>query len=77
MSVTDLTLQTIYGREVPDVRIDYDANDNAIYQGWAVPGTATSAPRWLMVKRTYDGSNRVTYMQTIINGVWDNRTTAF
>lgn len=41
-------------------RIDYDANSNAIYQGWAQPGTATSAASWRIVQNTYDGSQRFT-----------------
>lgn len=65
------------------VRIDYDANSNAIYQGWAQPGSATSDSTWRIVQNTYDGSNRFTgsgFPQNA-NGspscafafVWDNR----
>lgn len=41
-------------------RIDYDASSNAIYLGWAQPGTATSDQTWRIVQNTYDGSNRFT-----------------
>lgn len=68
------------------VRVDYDGNSNAIYQGWATPGTATSEAKWRLIKNTYDGSNRFTgsgFPQDA-NGnascgfafVWDNRASA-
>jgi hypothetical protein len=41
-------------------RIDYDANSNAIYQGWAQPGTGNSDLAWRIIQNTYDGSNRFT-----------------
>ncbi len=59
-------------------RIDYDANSNAIYLGWAQAGTSTSAATWRIVQNTYDGSNRFTG-SGFPNGspsftfVWDNR----
>lgn len=66
------------------VRIDYDASGNAIYQGWAQPGTATSALFWRLVKNTYDGSDRFTAsgFPQDVNGnpscgfafAWDSRT---
>jgi hypothetical protein len=60
------------------VRIDYDINSNAIYQGWAVPGTATSEAKWRIVQNTYDGSNRFTGSgfpsgSPSFTFVWDNR----
>jgi hypothetical protein len=41
-------------------RIDYDANSNAIYQGWAQAGSATTDATWRLVQNTYDGTNRFT-----------------
>lgn len=38
-------------------RIDYDANNNAIYIGWAQPGTATSVAGWRIVQNTYTSPN--------------------
>ena len=65
------------------VRIDYDVNSNAIYQGWAIAGTATSTASWRIIKNTFDGSNRFTgsgFPQISggspscgFSGVWDNR----
>lgn len=62
------------------VKIDYDVNSNAIYQGWAAPGTATSDTGWRIVKNTYDGSNRFTgstfpSAAPSFGFIWDNRTT--
>lgn len=62
--------------------IDYDASGNAIYQGWAKPGTASSASTWRIKKNAYDGSNQFTG-STFPSGspafafVWDSRTTAY
>jgi len=63
-------------------RIAYDASGNAIYQGWAQPGAATSAAAWRIVQNTYDGSNRYTSngfpqisgtLSVAFSFVWDNR----
>lgn len=56
---------------------DYDGSGNCIYEGWAAPGTATSAAKWAIIKRTYSGTS-VTVEQwaggatTAVN-IWDNR----
>lgn len=59
-------------------RIDYDTNSNAIYLGWAQPGTATSESKWRIVQNTYDGSNRFTgsafpTASPSFSFIWDNR----
>lgn len=64
-------------------RIDYDASSNAIYQGWAQPGTANSDAAWRIVQNSYDVSNRFTGsgFPGDVNGnpscafsfVWNNR----
>jgi len=61
-------------------RIDYDANGNAIYVGWAQAGSATSDATWRIVQNTYDASNRFTgsgfpSASCAFAYVWDNRTT--
>lgn len=38
-------------------RIDYDANNNAIYIGWAQAGTANSEARWRIVQNTFNVTN--------------------
>ncbi len=58
--------------------VDYAAGSNKIYEGYAAPGTATSAAAWQIVKYTYDGSdNRLTTKfaggTNDYNQVWDNR----
>lgn len=59
--------------------IDYDANGNAIYQGWAVPLTADkSASVWRICRLTVDVNGRTTDIEwangqeTFIN-IWNNR----
>jgi YD repeat-containing protein len=39
-------------------RYAYDANGNTQYLGLAKPGTAESSPGWVIIKYTYDESNR-------------------
>lgn len=64
-------------------RIDYDANYNAIYLGWAQAGTATSEAKWRIVKNTYvtgsDASDHFTASgfpggSPSFTFIWDNRT---
>lgn len=57
---------------------DLAAGANVVYEGWAIPGTATSAAAWQICKHTYDGSNnRLTTTfaggTNDYNQVWDNR----
>ncbi len=57
---------------------DYDGGSNLVYEGWAAPGTTTSAPAWQIRKHTYDGSNnRLTTKfangTNDYNQVWDDR----
>ena len=61
-------------------RFAYDASGNLEYEGWAVPGSATSDGVWCIRKHTYDASNRVTLSQyadgnTAFDNVWDDRAT--
>ena len=41
-------------------RIQYDANGNAIYLGYAAPGSSENSLVWMIVKNTYDASNYMT-----------------
>ena len=59
--------------------IDYDGGTNAIYLGYANPGTATSAPGWQIRKMTYDGNDNPTNVQfasgtSSLDKIWDSRT---
>jgi|HubBroStandDraft_6_1064221.scaffolds.fasta_scaffold467208_2 hypothetical protein len=38
-------------------RIQYDANNNAIYIGWAQPGTLATDAAWRIVQNTYTSPN--------------------
>ena len=58
-------------------KMAYDANNLLIYHGWALPGTASSAAGWAIIKYTYTGtlisdkqwaSGSVDFTQ-----IWDNR----
>lgn len=64
---------------------DYVGGVNLIYQGFARPGSATSAAVWQIAKHTYDANNNIlttTWPQNT-NGIataeyyyiWDNRAT--
>lgn len=60
------------------VKQDYDSNNNAIYIGWAQPGTATSDSAWRILRQSFNASNLMTGTD-FPNGspgfawVWDNR----
>lgn len=59
-------------------KYDYQSGINVIYEGYAVPGSATSDAVWLIAKNTYDASNNLTAVQWVgsadYNQIWDNRT---
>ena len=61
---------------------DYDVNNNLIYAGFSIPGTAKSVAAWQIRKLTYDASNNLlsvtwpqfnTFASRDYNFVWDNR----
>jgi hypothetical protein len=60
------------------IRQDYDGNNNAIYIGWAQPGTLTSDSRWRIMQQNFNGNGLMTGT-AFPNGspafawVWDNR----
>lgn len=59
------------------VRQDYDGNNNAIYIGWAQPGTATSDSKWRILQQTFT-ANLMTATSFPSGSpafafVWDNR----
>ncbi len=66
-------------------RSEYDASDNPIYIGYAVPGSSESASVWQISKQTYDASGNMTEMKWPTNSsgavsndyefVWADRAT--
>jgi hypothetical protein len=79
-SVLDQRRITLDGGGIYICMIQYDANENPIYIGLAVPGTATSDPLWQIRHLTFDPSNNPTSIQYAngvidFNFVWDNRAT--
>lgn len=60
------------------LRNDYNSTDNITYSGRAVPGTATSAAGWSIMKVTYNSNSDVVTAlwasgTDAFNAVWDNR----
>jgi len=61
-------------------KLEYDGSNFLIYQGWALPGTATDEAKWRIVKLTWNGSGLCTDIQ-FANGkdsfdsAWDLRAT--
>lgn len=47
----------------------------AVYQGFAPPGTPASSANWLIYGYTYDAAGFITRRQVKIKGIWDNITT--
>ncbi len=63
-------------------RMQNDANGNALYVGYARPGSATDATVWYITKQTYDGNDAVTHQEIAndipaFNYAWDSRATYF
>jgi len=58
--MSNYTYQDFIGAQGLKVRFDYDGGTLPIYIGYAMPGTATSALGWRIVKITYDGSENIT-----------------
>ena len=56
---------------------DYDGSGNLIYEGWADPGTATSAALWVIKRYVFTGSNLTSYSfadgNASADNIWDNR----
>ena len=61
-----------------DKEIDYDGGTNAIYIGFAVPGSLTSETKWAIMKCEYDVSDnflrsRFAEGSPSFNKEWDER----
>lgn len=58
---------------------DYDGSNHVIYQGWAQPGTSTSADGWRIKQLNYTGDNIVSILwpsgSPAFSFVWSNRAT--
>jgi len=65
--------------------LEYDANDNPLYEGWAIrTGAATSEAIWKMKKYTWELGDGGEYIMTeeawadgnmLYDNEWDNRDT--
>lgn len=60
------------------MRFDYSGGENVVYSGYAVRGTATSAPSWTITKYTYittpGGDDVVTQADMApMRSIWDDR----
>lgn len=76
--ILDQQRVSLHGGGVYKFKVEYDGSNNPIYMGTALPGSATSDPKWQIRKLTFDGSNNPTDMQ-YANGsiefdkIWDDR----
>jgi len=60
-------------------RLAYNASNQLVYHGFAVPGTGEGDPHWLIVRYTYDASSNVTQIDfsgssLVFAWRWDQRT---
>lgn len=59
-------------------KASYDSNNNVEYEGWAIPGSATSDAVWMICKHAYDASNNLITTQWAdganFTQIFDNRT---
>jgi hypothetical protein len=69
-----ITTTTVYSKNV-DMAVS--GSDDIIYKGYAVPGTATSAPAWRISKLTINSQGDVVTQwadgNSNFDNVWDNR----
>lgn len=61
-----------------NTQIDYNGTSAAVYVGYALPGSVTSAPVWAIQFITYDGNGNTTSTTWSKNyysfgDIWDNR----
>ena len=73
MNLREKDYEVLWGRTIPDVKYDVDANGNIIYEGLYPPGQPTSSPVWIVAKYTYDANNNLTDAKIRTNIAWDNR----
>ena len=60
--------------------LDYDGSNRLLYQGMAIPGTASSAAAWSIQRYAYDAAGNLTNIQWAggtneMRYVWDDRAT--
>ena len=64
-----------------EYRAALDGDSNIQYEGWAGPGTATSAAKWIIAKHTYNSNNYLIQTSWAGHGgddqIWDNHATLF
>ena len=60
-------------------RAEYDADNNVVREGWAMPGTPTSVAQWQICEHTWSGGNLVSTKWPSGSGEfsfeWDERKT--
>jgi len=72
--------ETMIRNEPFSYRSAYDGDGNVLYEGWAVPGSVTSAAVWIIATHEYDASQRITATKWTgtpaadFVSIWDNRT---
>lgn len=58
-------------------KMEYDGSSQLIYQGWALPGTATSDAKWRIIKLTWTGGLCTDIQfangKDSFDSIWDNR----
>lgn len=76
MNAADIAIvKAHFGKRYPQSRYDYDGSNNCIYIGIAPRGVAATKAEWLIFKLTYNASNLVTLVQSVENGIWNDRAT--
>lgn len=72
------TISYPFGHGDLQMRVEYNANQDPLYLGYAAPGSGSDAAVWQIRKYTYDANNNVTLVQFAggtneFARVWDNR----
>ena len=76
-----MRLTDAHFRDIPgvDQLFDYDVRTDGqpVYLGQAPHGTAEGVLRWVLFKYTYDGSNFITKIESVGEGIWTIRDEYF
>lgn len=74
-NVRDKDFDFYFGKTIPYVKYEPDANGNIIYVGYYPPTSSVNDNTWLITRHIYDVNGNPTDSRTRVNISWANRAT--
>jgi hypothetical protein len=77
ISVMQSSIENMLPASMQEPSMIDEARENVIYTGFADPGTATSSPRWAIMRSTIQDDviiNDWANGSQLMNSIWDNRS---